>query len=105
MIRASVAIWRLSASEMGCAVSCARVSGEAARWTILAPCAARSPEVLRKRPGHLPAKLGQVEFRQPAVQDAVGIVDLAVAEQMNSGLGHVYQFLKDVGRFEIFYSR
>jgi len=32
-------------------------------------------------------------------------VDLAVAEQMNSGLGHVYQFLKDAGRSEIFYGR
>jgi len=30
-------------------------------------------------------------------------VDLAVAEQMNGGLGHVYQFLKDAGRSEIFY--
>jgi len=26
-----------------------------------------------------------------------------VAEQMNGGLGHVYQFLKDAGRSEIFY--
>jgi hypothetical protein len=55
-------------------------------------------EVLRKRLGHLPAELGEVEFRQPAVQDGVGIVDLAVAEQMNDGLGHVYQFLKGQGQ-------
>ena len=90
---------------MGCAVSCARVSGDAARWTILAPCADTLPEVLRQRAGHLPAEFGEVEFRQPAVQDTIGIVDLAVAEQMNSGLGHVYQFLKDAGRSEIFYGR
>ena len=55
-------------------------------------------EVLREHPGHLPAELGEVELGQPAVQDAVGIVDLAVAEQMNSGLGHVYQFLKGQGQ-------
>ena len=55
-------------------------------------------EVLREHPGHLLAELGEVELGQPAVQDAVGIVDLAVAEQMNSGLGHVYQFLKGQGQ-------
>jgi hypothetical protein len=43
-----------------------------------------------------------VEFGQPSVQNAVGIVDLAVAEQMDSGLGHVYQFLKDGVLSEIF---
>jgi hypothetical protein len=59
--------------------------------------------VFRQRLRHLLAKLGKVEFRQPAVQDARRIVDFAVAEQMNSGLGHVYQFLKDAGRSEIFY--
>jgi len=59
--------------------------------------------VLREGLRHLLAELGEVELRQPAVQDALGVVDLAVAEQMNSGLGHVYQFLKDVGRSEIFY--
>jgi hypothetical protein len=63
------------------------------------------PEVFRQGAGHLPAEFGKVEFRQPAVQDTIGIVDLAVAEQMNSGLGHVYQFLKDAGRSEIFYRR
>jgi hypothetical protein len=63
------------------------------------------PEVFGQRAGHLPAEFGEVEFRQPAVQDTIGIVDLAVAEQMNSGLGHVYQFLKDAGRSEIFYKR
>ena len=55
-------------------------------------------EVVRQHLGHLLAELGEVEFRQPAVQDAIGIVDLAVAEQMNSGLGHVYQFLKGQGQ-------
>ena len=55
-------------------------------------------EVLREHPGHLLAELGEVELGQPSVQDAVGIVDLAVAEQMNSGLGHVYQFLKGQGQ-------
>ena len=54
-------------------------------------------EVLGERLRHLPAKLGEVEFRQPAVQDTFGVVDLAVAEQMDSGLGHVYQFLKGQG--------
>lgn len=51
---------------------------------------------------HLPAQRGEVEFGQPSVQNAVGIVDLAVAEQMDSGLGHVYQFLKDGVLSEIF---
>jgi hypothetical protein len=62
-------------------------------------------EVFRQRAGHFPAEFGEVEFGQPAVQDTLGVVDLAVAEQMNSGLGHVYQFLKDAGRSEIFYER
>jgi hypothetical protein len=44
-----------------------------------------------------------MEFRQPPIEDALWIVDLAVAEQMNGGLGHVYQFLKDIGGSEIFY--
>jgi hypothetical protein len=44
-----------------------------------------------------------VEFGQPSIQNAVRIMDLAVAEQMDSGLGHVYQFLKDGVRSEIFY--
>jgi hypothetical protein len=59
--------------------------------------------VLGERTCHLLAQFGEVEFGQPSVENAVGIVDLAVAEQMDSGLGHVYQFLKDVGRSEIFY--
>jgi hypothetical protein len=59
--------------------------------------------VLRQGFGHLPAQLGQMEFGQPAVQNAVGVVDLAVAEQMDSCLGHVYQFLKDGVLSEIFY--
>jgi hypothetical protein len=45
-----------------------------------------------------------VEFGQPSIQDAVRIMDLAMAEQMDSGLGHVYQFLKDGVRSEIFYT-
>lgn len=60
-------------------------------------------EVVRQHPGHLPATFGEVEFRQPAVEDSVGIVDLAMAKQMDSCLGHVYQFLKEAGRSEIFY--
>ena len=54
-------------------------------------------EVHGERLGHLLPECGEVEFRQPSVEDAVRIVDLAVAKEMNSGLGHVYQFLKDVG--------
>jgi hypothetical protein len=46
-----------------------------------------------------------MEFRQPAVQDAIGIMDLAMAKQMDSCLGHVYQFLKEAGRSEIFYRK
>jgi hypothetical protein len=59
--------------------------------------------VVRQQLRHLQAELGKVEFRQPAIEDARWVVDLAVAEQMNGGLGHVYQFLKDAGRSEIFY--
>jgi hypothetical protein len=60
-------------------------------------------EVVREHLGHLPAAFGEVEFGQPAVKNAVGVVDLAMAEQMDSCLGHVYQFLKEGGRSEIFY--
>lgn len=60
-------------------------------------------EVVRQHPSHLPATFGEVEFRQPAIEDGVGIVDLAMAKQMDSCLGHVYQFLKEAGRSEIFY--
>jgi hypothetical protein len=60
-------------------------------------------KVLGQHAGHLPAPLGEMEFRQPAVQDAIGIMDLAMAKQMDSCLGHVYQFLKEAGRSEIFY--
>ncbi|BCW79984.1 hypothetical protein NicSoilC5_20030 [Arthrobacter sp. NicSoilC5] len=68
------------------------------------PGAARGTlaEVFGKHPGHLLPQFGEVEFREPSVENAVGIVDLAVAEQMDSGLGHVYQFLKDGVRSEIF---
>ena len=69
----------------------------------LCPLGGAFKEVFRKHSGHLLAEPGKVEFRQPAVQDTIGIVDLAVAEQMNSGLGHVYQFLKGQGNGEIFY--
>jgi hypothetical protein len=61
------------------------------------------PEVLSEGACHLLPQLGEVEFGQPSVQNAVRIMDLAVAEQMDSGLGHVYQFLKDGVRSEIFY--
>jgi len=61
--------------------------------------------VLGERLRHPSAKFGEVEFRQPAVQDTFGVMNLAVAEQMDSGLGHVYQFLKDAGRSEIFYKK
>ena len=37
-------------------------------------------------------------YSGPAVQDGVWIVDLTVAEQMNDGVGHVYQFLKGQGQ-------
>ena len=75
-------------------------AGQRGRREVDDLCALGGPvaEVLRQRLRHLLAKLGEVEFRQPAVQDAVRIVDLAVAEQMNSGLGHVYQFLKGQGQ-------
>jgi len=59
--------------------------------------------VLSEGARHLLPQLGEVEFGQPSVQNAVRIMDLAVAEQMDSGLGHVYQFLKDGVRSEIFY--
>jgi hypothetical protein len=61
------------------------------------------PEVFCERPGHLLSQFGEVEFGKPPIENAVGIMDLAVAEQMDSGLGHVYQFLKDGVRSEIFY--
>ena len=60
-------------------------------------------KVVGQHTGHLPATLGEVELRQATVEDAVGIVDLAMAKQMDSCLGHVYQFLKEAGRSEIFY--
>ncbi|BCW60056.1 hypothetical protein StoSoilB20_34030 [Arthrobacter sp. StoSoilB20] len=60
-------------------------------------------KVVGQHPGHLPATFGEVEFRQATVQDAVGIMDLAMAKQVDSCLGHVYQFLKEAGRSEIFY--
>jgi hypothetical protein len=60
-------------------------------------------EVLGKHAGHIPAPFGEVEFGQPTIQDAIGIMDFAMAEQMDSCVGHVYQFLKDTERSEIFY--
>ncbi|GGH90609.1 hypothetical protein GCM10007170_04780 [Arthrobacter liuii] len=60
-------------------------------------------EVPGKRPCHLLPQFGEVEFGEPSIENAVGIMDLAVAEQVDSGLGHVYQFLKDGVRSEIFY--
>jgi hypothetical protein len=67
----------------------------------------RSPltEVLSEGARHLPPKLREVKLGQAAVEDAGGIMDFAVAKQMNGGLGHVYQFLKDDGRSEIFYKK
>jgi len=62
-------------------------------------------KVVGQHPGHLPAALREVEFRQSTVEDAVGIMDLAMAKQMDSCLGHVYQFLKEAGRSEIFYRK
>jgi hypothetical protein len=59
--------------------------------------------VLCEHPCHLATTFGEVEFGQPTIQDACGIVDLAMAEQMDGCLGHVYQFLKDGGLSEIFY--
>jgi hypothetical protein len=61
--------------------------------------------VLGEHDSHLPPKVGEMEVGQPSVQNAVRIMDLAVAEQMDSGLGHVYQFLKDGVRSEIFYTK
>ncbi|GAA2846154.1 hypothetical protein GCM10010523_02710 [Paenarthrobacter ilicis] len=60
-------------------------------------------EVAGQHARHLPAPFGEVEFRQPSVEDAVRIMDLAMAKQMDSCLGHVYQFLKEAERSEIFY--
>jgi hypothetical protein len=59
--------------------------------------------VLGKHAGHIPAPFREVEFGQPTIQDAIGIMDFAMAEQMDSCVGHVYQFLKDTERSEIFY--
>jgi hypothetical protein len=46
-----------------------------------------------------------MKLGQAPIEDSGGIVDFAMAKQMNGGLGHVYQFLKDDGRSEIFYKK
>ncbi len=39
-----------------------------------------------------------MKLRQPAVQDTIGIEDLAVAQQMDSNFRHVTKFLKGAGQ-------
>ena len=39
-------------------------------------------------PRHPLAEVGEVEARHPAVEHAAGVVDLAVAEQVDGGVGH-----------------
>ena len=45
----------------------------------------RPASALGRRVGHLLAELGEPEAGQPAVEDMVGVVHLAVAEQVHDG--------------------
>ena len=42
-------------------------------------------EVVGGEVGHPPAEVGEVVAVEPAVEDAVGVVDLAVAQQVHDG--------------------
>ena len=82
MTRSSVTISRPRASASGCAVSCARSSGETRRCAM-----SRSPT--RRRPAR-PSSGRASERWKPvaaAVEDALGVVHLAVAQQVDDRVG------------------
>ena len=80
----SVSTARSCLAAMGAAVSWARCSGEAMTAT-MSRSGQRVGDGLRLRP----ALVGQVKSGQPAVEDAAGVVHLAVPHHMDAGLlGH-----------------
>ena len=87
MTRSSITGSSPRAAASGALVSRARSSGEVTRWTM-----SRSPMVSATRRAIRRAEVGEVEPVAAAVEDALGVVDLAVAEQVDDRL-HQERFL------------
>ena len=83
MSRSSVCTSRPNRSAHGFADSCARCSGLATRRVI--GCPAR---LCRRDFGHPEAELAQVIPREPAVEDAVGVVHLGMTHEVDEVGGH-----------------
>ena len=76
--RSSVVIGSLNASDQGCADSCARCSGDSEQT------GDRMPLQLTGGGGRHPVpQLRQVVARDAPVKDAIGVVDLAVADEVD----------------------
>ncbi len=80
MSRSSVATVRPWAAAIGAAVSWARSRGEAPTWVM-----SRSAIEAATISAISQTERGQVEVREPAVEDLVGVVDLAVAHEVDDG--------------------
>jgi hypothetical protein len=61
--------------------------------------------MLGERLRHLPAKFGEVEFRQPAVQDTLGLWTSPWRSKWTVAWGMSTSFSKGRGNDEIFYTK
>jgi hypothetical protein len=86
MTRSSMTGSRPKSSVNGSADSRVRCSGDAYSADTGRP----SPQELRGRPGHGAAVVAQAEVRQSPVEHALGVVNLAMAHEVEAIGGHTF---------------